>query len=90
PFPGRRIAVVLEVLYMGNWGATTWLYNGSTALSSGALAHAFGPTSSDSNIIVQTGSQTVYTVSSADGNPFGIVTGSSPTAPFRIRVSTED
>ncbi|HGI0859295.1 TPA: hypothetical protein ACJPZJ_004140, partial [Yersinia enterocolitica] len=90
PFPGRRIAVVLEVLYMGNWGATTWLYNSSTALSSGALAHAVGPTASDSNIIVQTGSQTLYTVSSADGNPFGIVTGSSPTAPFRIRVSTED
>ncbi|HHL2712891.1 TPA: prophage tail fiber N-terminal domain-containing protein [Yersinia enterocolitica] len=90
PFPGRRISVVLEVLYLGNWGATTWLYNSSTSLTSGALAHAFGPTSSDSNIIVQTGTQTVYTVSSADGNPFGITTGSSPTAPFRIRVSTED
>ncbi|HHH1141510.1 phage tail protein [Yersinia enterocolitica] len=90
PFPGRRISVVLEVLYLGNWGATTWLYNSSTALSSGALAHALGVTAKDDNIIVQTAVQTLYTVSAYDGNPFGIPTGSSATAPFRIRVSTED
>ena len=28
PFPGRRIAAIVEILLSGNWGATTWIFNG--------------------------------------------------------------
>ncbi|HHH1341528.1 TPA: phage tail protein, partial [Yersinia enterocolitica] len=90
PFPGRRITAIVEIFLSGKWGATTWIFNGSNNTSSGALAHTIGPTGTDESIIVQTANFTIYTVSTIEGNPFGITSGSAASAPFRVRVSTED
>ncbi|EOZ3196066.1 phage tail protein, partial [Yersinia enterocolitica] len=90
PFPGRRITAIVEIFVSGKWGATTWIFNGSNNTSSGALAHTIGPTGTDESIIVQMANFTIYTVSTIEGNPFGITSGSAASAPFRVRVSTED
>ncbi len=90
PFPGRRITAIVEILLYGNWGATTWIFNGSNNTSSGALAHTLGPTGKDVVIIVQAAGGTIYMASIVDGNPFAIASGSAASAPFRVRVSTED
>jgi hypothetical protein len=77
PFPGFAVICILELFYLGEWGAPGFAYAGG---GYGALASQFG-----ANIVTQTGGLAVLGGSNNTGNPFN--TTVNPTAlPCRVKV----
>lgn len=86
PFPGRAIGVEAQVLINGIWGQTGWAYASAETASAGISASQINGTG---NIIVQSGSYAASFRSNQSGNPHN-TTATTPTAPFRLVVSTKD
>lgn len=86
PFPGRAIGVEAQMLVNGIWGKTGWAYASSESAGTGLSASQINGTG---NIIVQSGSYAASLRSNQSGNPHN-TTATTPTAPFRLVVSTKD
>ncbi|CNH63399.1 putative phage tail protein [Yersinia intermedia] len=86
PFPGRAICVEAQVLINGIWGKTGWAYASAESAGTGLSASQINGTG---NIIVQSGSYAASLRSNQSGNPHN-TTATTPTAPFRLVVSTKD